>query len=278
MLRAIQMIIDKSGAKVGVAATRFAGDTTDGIRIKGTAHFPMQSVYKFPLALAVLDQVREGRLKLDQLVHIRRSDLDSDTWSPMYKAKTEAEYDIKLSMLVRYMISQSDNNACDVLFRLIGGPKAARRYLKKNGVKNIRMVATEHQMHQKWKAQYRNWATPLATQELLLRFNNGEFLNKELNTFLYAAMVKSLNSPDRIGGQLPDVVYSLAHKTGSSGTNDAGITAAVNDVGILSYEKHKLAIVVFVSDFKGDTKKGERVIAQISRLIWDYYMPETKNF
>ena len=56
----------------------------------------------------------------------------------------------------------------------------------------------------------------------------------------------------RLKGQLPKEVI-VAHKTGSSGTNKAGITAAVNDIGIIFLPNGKhFFISVFVSNSKED--------------------------
>src|SRR5271155_2063383 len=45
-------------------------------------HPPMQSTFKFPLALAVLHQVELGKLQLDQPVRFLKSDR-SETFSPL---------------------------------------------------------------------------------------------------------------------------------------------------------------------------------------------------
>ena len=45
--------------------------------------FPMMSVCKFPLALAVLDYLLKKKLSLDTDIFIRESDLLPDTYSPL---------------------------------------------------------------------------------------------------------------------------------------------------------------------------------------------------
>ncbi len=45
----------------------------------------MQSVFKFHIALAVLDLVDQGKLSLDQKVFIKKSELLPNTWSPIRK-------------------------------------------------------------------------------------------------------------------------------------------------------------------------------------------------
>jgi len=64
----------------------------------------------------------------------------------------------------------------------------------------------------------------------------------------------------------------VAHKTGSSGTNDAGLTPATNDIGIITLPNGKhLAIAIMVYDSKADEATREAVIAKIAKAAWDEY-------
>ena len=76
----IHQILTRTDADVGIAVMDlFSKDT---FTVHGDRHYPMQSVYKFHLALAVLNQVDRGMLKLDQLF-IKKSDLLPNTYSPL---------------------------------------------------------------------------------------------------------------------------------------------------------------------------------------------------
>jgi beta-lactamase class A len=48
-------------------------ESHQGYSLNAHDHFPMLSVFKFPLALYVLDQVDKGRLSPDQRVTINKS-------------------------------------------------------------------------------------------------------------------------------------------------------------------------------------------------------------
>jgi hypothetical protein len=65
----------------------------------------------------------------------------------------------------------------------------------------------------------------------------------------------------------------VAHKTGWSGTDKAtGITAAVNDIGIVFLpDGRHFFISVFVTDSKEDIKTNERIIADIAKAAWDSF-------
>jgi beta-lactamase class A len=265
----ISHIIDTAGASIGVGLMGL--DFNDSVQVNGNGHYPMQSVFKFPLAMAILHQADKGKFSLKQKIHIPKNSLDTATWSPLLKDFPNQDINIMLSDLLMYSVSKSDNNACDVLFRLAGGTGVVNQYVHSLGVKDIAIAATERGMKKNWGVQYTNWCTPAAMLQLLRIFYNGKVLSKRNNDFLMSIMTASENSPNRIKGLLPEGT-TVAHKTGSSDTNESGITAATNDAGIVTLpDGRHYAIVVYMSDYWGGGSKGERVIAEISRLVWDYY-------
>ncbi len=269
----ISIIIKASDAKVGVGLMGI--DFDDSLLINGAVRFPMQSVYKFPLALAVLHAVDKGRLRLAKQIHIPKSALDTNTWSPLIHDYPHQDVDLSLAELIRYTVSKSDNNGCDALFRLIGGTAAVDAYIRSNiGIKGMAIAATEQQMHRDPKTMYTNWCQPRAMLQVLKLFYDRQVLSKSSTEFLMSCLTNSENSPSRIKGMLPQDAI-VAHKTGTSGTDHDGFNGATNDIGIITLPTGRhLAVVVYVSDYKGDVQKGERVIAQISRLAWDYYSSE----
>lgn len=266
---AITRMVDSTHAKVGVAVLGL--DFRDSLFIKGQDHFPMQSVFKFPLSLYTLHLVDEGKLSLAKQIHIPRKKLDPQTWSPMLKDFPSGDIDMSLSELLRYAVSKSDNNACDILFGLVGGTANVNRYIHSLDIRDISIVATEARMKTGWSVQYTNWCAPQAMARMLKLFYDSRTLKRESNNFLMDLMLKSENSPNRIKGLLPPGT-AVAHKTGTSNANANGLTAATNDVGIITLpDGRHIALIVFVSDYKGGVPEGERIIARVSRLVWEYY-------
>ena len=67
-----EKIAPAAKGRVGVAAQLLeSGETAD---LHGDEHFPMHSVYKLPISMAVLQRVDRGELKLDQQVKVEPSD------------------------------------------------------------------------------------------------------------------------------------------------------------------------------------------------------------
>ncbi len=231
--------------------------------------FPMQSVFKFPLAMAILNQVDKGRLTLDQKILVTKKDLLPNTWSPLREKYPEGNVEVPLAEILAFTVSQSDNNGCDILFRLLGGTANVQKYVRSIGVKDIAIRATEEEMAKEWSVQFTNWCKPKAMLQLLEIMYRGGKLSKSSNDFLWKTMLETSTGPNRIKGLLP-AETSVAHKTGTSGTNDKGITAAINDAGIVALPNgKKFAIAVFVANSPDEPKFSESVIAKITKAAWD---------
>ncbi|SDO45984.1 beta-lactamase class A [Pedobacter steynii] len=266
----IKHIIDTAGGKIGVGVKGM--DFKGGFVINNNHGYPMMSVFKFPLAFAILGKVDKGELQLSQKFHMPKETLDTNTWSPMVKDFPNQDLDMTLADLLTYTVSKSDNNACDFLYtKVAGGPAAVNQYLHNAGVKEISIVYTEGEMEKDWALQYKNWCKPAAALQLLQLLYNQKLLSKSSNDFLMQIMRELPDWGKRITVLLPPAT-ELIHKTGASGANKQGIMAAFNDIGIVTLPDGKhLAISVFVSDFKTPKERGINVIAAISKEIWDYY-------
>ena len=266
----IEDIVKAADGNIGVGVMDLSSKET--LVFNKDHQFPMQSVFKFPLAMAVLDRVDKGKLRLDQKIHITKKDLLPKTWSPLREKYPDGNVDVTIAELLSYTVSKSDNNGCDILFRLVGGTKVVDNYVKKLGIKGIAIVATEEEMSKHWDVQFANYCYPEAMLRLLDTFHEGKKLSKTSTEFLWKIMVETVSGPNRIKGLLPKDAI-VGHKTGTSGKNDKGIVAAANDVGIMKLPNGKqIAVVAYVSNTSMDEKARDLVIAKVSRLVWDHYL------
>lgn len=265
----ILSIIAKYKATIGVSIITL--DNKESLSINNDKKFPMQSVYKLPLAIAVLKKVDEGVFKLDQKIFIKKSQLH-DTWSPLKEKYPEGNVSISIRELLAYTISRSDNNTCDILFELMGGTKNVNSYIQSLGLKDISIVATEFEMSKGWNVQYKNYTIPQAMGELLVGWYENKFLSDSSTQFLNTIMVDNYTSAMRLKGLLPSNTV-VAHKTGTSGTNKKGISAGTNDVGIITMPNgKKIAIAVFVSNSTEKYETNEKAIAEIAFAAYQYYL------
>ncbi|MBD2056075.1 class A beta-lactamase [Oculatella sp. FACHB-28] len=261
----IEQISQVAQGRVGATATVL--ETEESASLNGGQQFPMQSVYKFPIAMAVLAQVDQGNLELNQKIRIEASDIVQD--SQILEENSQGR-EFRLAELLQYMVSESDSTACDALLRLIGGPQRVMEYLSRLGVNDIVVANTENeiQFEQDPTLQYRNYATPDAAVNLLRAFHEGRGLSDSSQDSLRQWMIETSTGPNRIKGLLPEGTV-VAHKTGTSATVD-GVTAATNDVGLVTLPNGQhLAIAVFVSDSRASDTTREEVIAKVAKAAWD---------
>jgi len=260
-------LAEPANGKVGVAIVVAEGG--DAVDLLGSKHFPMQSVYKLPIVMAVLARVDAGRLKLEQNVRILPADLvPPNIHSPIRDHHPSGNFEMTIRELSRAAIVNSDGTASDVLLRLVK-PRHVRKFLHTMGVKGIKVENTEKEMALDNKVQYDNWVTPRAAVVLLRKLQAGEGLSPSSRDLLLSWMKETKTGSQRIRGLLPKDVQ-VADKTGSSGT-DHGITAATNDIGLIELPNgDHLAVAVFIRDSAADGDVRDAVIAQIARAAWDW--------
>lgn len=263
----ITEIIGDKDATVGVA---LIVDGKDTLTINNEFHYPTQSVYKFHLALAALDYLDKNNLTLDHQLFVNKSDLLLNTYSPLRDDYSEGDIYVSVADIIKYTVSKSDNNGCDMLFRFIGGTDKADRYIRSLGVTDFAIAATEEEMHGSWEVQYTNWSTPYTAVQVLEKFRTGNILPDSLNQFLWKAMVETSTGANKIKALLPDDVL-VAHKTGSSYRNSDGLNAAENDIAIIQLPDGRYySLVVFVADSMESSADNCKIIADISKAVYDY--------
>jgi beta-lactamase class A len=243
----------------------------DTLTMNNKHRFPMQSVFKFHLGITVLHLIDKGKFKLDQPVFIKKSDLSPDLYSPIRDKYPDGNVTLPLGEIIRYTVSQSDNSGCDLLFKMIGGTEVANQYIHSLGIKEVAIKNPEVEIQADWSVQYKNWTSPTAATKLLEAFYKRNILSKKSYDFLWKAMVETSTGPNKIKGKLPKEAI-VAHKTGFSGKNKEGMTGATNDIGIIiTPTGKKFAIALFVSDSMESETINDSIIADITKVVWDYY-------
>ena len=265
-------VIAGKNAVIGVSI--IGNNGKDTLSLNGNRRFPMQSVFKFHIALAVLAEVDKGKLSLDQTVPISKAALlPKEVWSPLRDENPEGG-SFTIRQLIQYAVSHSDNTACDILIQLIGTPKTVETYIKNCGIADIQITYNEKDMQAKWENMFENWTTPIAASETLKLFyeNKNELLTREIHDFFWQTNKATTTGNNRIKGQLPKATV-VAHKTGWSGTHKVtGITEAVNNIGIVFLPDGTYFIIsVFVTQSKESFEANEQIIAEIAKATYDYY-------
>ena len=268
-----------------------------------TGLYPLQSVFKAPLAAAVLALVDAGQLRLNDRVRI--ADEDREPWTSRLSDAVAAApgriLDLPVADLIALAVQESDNVAADVLMRRIGGPGALTAWLVAHGVNGMRIDRYEREaqpeiaglgaFRPEWRdraawiaardslppapreaaaAAYlddsRDTSTAPAALAFLKALALGQLLKPESTALMLRLMTATSLGPHRLLAGLPPGTV-LAHKTGTSATV-LGITPATNDVGLVTLpDGRRFAVVALLKGSTGTEAQREALIAEGARTI-----------
>ena len=262
-----EFVKDKD-ARIGIAVISEDGDT---IAINGNESFPMLSVYKFPQALAVTDFCIRNHISFSDTIHIDKSQIHPDTYSPLRKNYGIVDLRLPISELLGYSIQQSDNNACDILFNLIEGTEVSNTYISELGFPEIHLLSTEDEMHKDVSLCYENSSTPLEMCRLLSYFNKELRHSNPEYKYISNLMETCQTGLDRLPKGLKNGDL-LGHKTGTGDINSDGKIIAINDVGYFQLSNgQKYSIAVFISDSNYNLETTSLLIGEISNMVANFY-------
>ena len=83
-------------------------ETGESVSFNADQRFPMQSVYKLPIGMAVLHRVDRGELKLEQKVRVGRSDFVGAGQHSPIRDRHPRGTELSAGELLRFMVSESD--------------------------------------------------------------------------------------------------------------------------------------------------------------------------
>ncbi|MBA3677139.1 MAG: class A beta-lactamase [Sphingosinicella sp.] len=259
---------------------------------------PMQSVFKLPLGIMVLDQVDKGEIKLDEKIVLTADQL-STPHSPIADAfPGRQEYTIE--QLIRAAISESDNTAADILLKRIGGPEALTRFIQDRGIKSFRLDRFEYELQPQaaglppfthqwigtkafmdavgkvpmearqaamriYLADPRDRVAPDDATQILALLGKGKLLSPASTAKIMEMLKGTVTGAARLKAGVPQgaIVY---HKTGAGPTVE-DVNSASNDVGIIELaDGRKLAVAVFFSGSTATPEQRDTIIAEVARL------------
>jgi beta-lactamase class A len=293
----------EAGGVAGVAILHV--ESGQHASLRGGERFCMASVYKLPIAIALLRSVDRGRIALDQKVTYGARDLRTGiAHSAIVDRAAGGSAAATVRELVEAMLIESDNTASDLVMGLLGGPAAVTAELRAAGLTGIDVSRPEGQialdywgvtgapppaewtlsMFDRLRAKIaagerraaadrfasdpRDTATPDAMATLLGRLQKGELLQPASTALLLDLMARATTGRDRLKGLLPKGTV-VAHKTGTGGDTE-GVNSCTNDVGLITLpDGSHLAVAAFVRTSPRPLAARERAIARIGRAGYD---------
>lgn len=266
----IATIAGQTDATVGYAAIDI--ETGRTVSSNATDHFPMASVFKFPVALVVLQRVDAGEFKLDDPITIQPKQF-SRGHSPLRDSANGKPVTATVRRLVELMVVESDNTAVDYFIRRLGSAAITAR-IRTLGGDGVRVDRPENDIAEAIAAHgvaayvrdVRDTATPDGMVRLLVAFaKRKDGLKPASHDLLLQFMTKSHN-PVRLASALPHGAI-VAHKTGT-------MPGVFNDVGIITSAngKHHIAIAVFTKKIVAQNDDDAlRIVGQVASAIYDNF-------
>lgn len=261
-------IIANKKTQVGIAVIINGKDT---VTLNNDVRYPMMSVFKFHQALAVAKHLEQNKLPLTTSMHIKKTDLHADTYSPLRDKYPQGNIDMSIGDLLVYTLQLSDNNACDILFNNIAGIKETDSYIRSLGIEDFSITTTENNMHRDFQLCYQNWTSPLDAAKLLEIFVTRPILAEPYHSFIKRTMTECETGKDRLVKPLLETNAVVGHKTGTGDRNEKGQLIGINDIGFVSLpDGQRYSIAVFVKDSEESNENTAQIIADISKVVYRY--------
>ncbi|OGD27137.1 MAG: hypothetical protein A2Y56_14995, partial [Candidatus Aminicenantes bacterium RBG_13_63_10] len=263
--------------------------------------FPLASVFKLPVLVELMAQVREGRLSLEDEIDLVPADLHlgsgvlADLVAP----------GIRLSVrnLILLMMTVSDNSAADLLLAKVGVENVNRRLrglgiegisvsrscqelildvygldyetYKDNPAEEIEAVYEEllkkdpefaAEARRSFSLQEEDRSAPRAMNVLLERVFRKNILDEASCQTILDIMAKCQTGAGRIKGRLPSGT-EVAHKTGT-------LSGSFNDCGIIFLPDGRghVALSIMTKDFhRMRSADIESLIAETAKFVYDFF-------
>ena len=266
--QALRQAIANVKATIGIAVITDKGDT---VTVNNEEHYPLMSVMKLHQALYMAHYLSEHGRGMDYKIKIEKADLKPNTYSPLRDRYPEG-VTLSVGNLLTYTLQQSDNNACDLLFRLTGGPRATDAYLRRYWqARQFAITATEEDMHRDLTLCQANYSTPLEATRLIHQLYTKNAEADANLQFIRQTLFDCRTGLQRIPAGITGQSVKIAHKTGTSDQDPAGRWIGINDVAYVQFpDGRDYSLAIFIKNSSEDYDDNERVIAHISEIVFRF--------
>ncbi len=229
-------------------------ETGDYLDIYGEKVFPAASTIKYPILIALFQDIDAGKVKLNDILVLRRGLKAEAAGSGVLQFKPVGT---KLSVLetATKMITISDNTATNMIIDRLGGKAKLNQRFRSWGLQNtvIRNLLGDF--------KGTNTTSPKDLVRLSVMIDNDKLLSNTSRSKALSIMRRVENRRLLPSGLGKGAV--IAHKTGTLGI-------ILGDAGIVELPTGKRYLAgIFVKRPFGDTRARE-FISQVSKLVYGY--------
>lgn len=291
----IEKLIPRVRGEAGVAIKHV--ESGREVLVNADKPYPMASTYKVPILVEIFYQRAAGKLSLADRIEVTPGDVHPGGTIALLLDGPGLQ--MSVHNLINLMMRVSDNSAADILLNKVGASNVTAR-MRSLGLDSIRVDRSTLEMildqegldyathgklpiaelrerlaavdaqtaalaNEQFNRIQKDVATPKHMNGLLEKIQRGEIVDRASSDEIIEFMKHSMIGEARIPGLLPQGTV-VAHKTGT-------ISGSTNDTGIIFLPGgDHLLITVFTKDAKAPAAERERVIAEISRNAYDYFV------
>ena len=295
----IQAAIKAADMDAGVSVWHI--ESGEQVDVDGDVSYPMASVFKIPVLAAAGQQLKAGKLKLDDRISLKDEDKSAGSGIlPFFEAGVSPTFRDLLTL----MIIISDNTATDMNVATLGGPLVIEKAMHELGLKDIYLKmdcktllkglfppeirdqpldvikewSNDHDIVRDGvtfsRGSDNDVSTANAMTKLVYMLFKGEVADGEIKDELLNIMYKQ-----QLNQRLPRILpagVAFAHKTGTIGGH-------FNDSGVMTIGENNHAIVTVFTSWNDQAVwdkpearyqrvfEVESAIGKIGRLVYDHY-------
>jgi beta-lactamase class A len=259
--------------------------------------YPMASTYKVPILVELFYQRAAGKLSLTDRIEVAASDVHPGGTIALLLDGPGLQ--LSIHNLINLMMRVSDNSAADILLGRLGAENVTAR-MRSLGLDRIRVdrstlemildqegldyatygklplaqlrerlgsidAQTAARANERFNSTEKDVATPRQMTLLMEKIARGEIVDRASSDEIIEFMSHSMIGQARIPALLPEGTR-VVHKTGT-------ISGSTNDTGIVFLPGGgRVILTIFTKDAKAPAADRERMIAEIARFAYDYFV------
>jgi beta-lactamase class A len=262
----IEQILEKSDGKFAVAFKDIKSG--ESIMINALLHYHAASTMKTPVLIELFKQAEAGKFSMKDSIVVKNSfksivdgsefTLDSadDSQRELYRQVGQKK---TIAYLAYEMIIASSNLATNMMIELVKAENVMNT-MKEIGANDIKVLRGVED-NKAFEKGLNNTTTAYDQLLIFEKMANYELVSKKASKQMINILLDQKFN-EVIPALLPNGV-KVAHKTGS-------ITGVQHDAGIVFLPGGRKYVLVLLSKFDGDEKNAVAVMANVSKLIYDY--------
>ena len=238
------------------------------VAIDADSLFPTASMIKVPITIGVFNKIEKGELRYDSTFIYKDSLLYAG--EDILGSFKHGEK-ISLSKLLMLMITTSDNTASLWCQSLAGGGIEINRWLDENGFNNIR-VNSRTPGREAIRTKY-GWGqtSPREMAELVVRLREGKVINARTSERIYRNLGRIYWDGEALS-QIPPYIHT-ASKSGA-------VNRSRSEVVLVNAPHGDYVFCVITKNQQDESwqrsNEGYVLLRNISRLLWNYFEPDSR--